>query len=95
MARPSGIGDAFMYRRVVQSGQQALELSYRKRNDAPSLEYHLEGGTDVLGWVGGMGHFEEISTVPDALPGFTGITAWSIDSGMNDRFFVRLRLRRN
>jgi IgGFc binding protein/Concanavalin A-like lectin/glucanases superfamily/HYR domain len=95
MARPSGLGDAFTFKRAMHDGQEVFELSYRKRTDDPSLEYHLEGSDDMVGWLGGLGHFVELSERPDPLPGFNRVTVWSVDSAMQDRFFIRFRPRRN
>jgi hypothetical protein len=95
MAKPSALGDAFTFRRVMRDGRLVAEISYRRRTNDPSLEYILEGSIDVGGWFGGLGHFEDISQVPDALAGFNRVTVWSVDSGIYDRFFVRLRFRRN
>jgi hypothetical protein len=95
MTKPSSIGDAFSFRRVMRDGRQVLEITFRRRNNDPSLDYILEGGGDSEGWFSGLGHFENISELPDSLAGFNRVTVWSVDSGENDRFFVRLRFKRN
>jgi hypothetical protein len=88
-------GGAFTFSVVTYQGQEGVEVSYRRRNDDPSLEYIPEGSGDLGGWFSGLGHFEQTSATPDSLPGFTRIRAFSHDSTAFPRFFLRLNIRRN
>ncbi len=95
MAVGAPFGAAFMFREVNYLGLRGVEVSYRKRNDDPSLDYTPEGSADLNGWFSGLGHFEQTSATPDSLPGFTRIRAFSHDSVPFRRFFVRLNIRMN
>lgn len=86
---------AFSFNETTYQGQQGIEVSYRKRNDDPSLEYIPEGSGDLTGWFSGLGHFEQTSSAPDSLPGFTRIKAFSHDSTAFSRFFLRMIIRQN
>ena len=95
MAVGSLNGGAFSFSLVTRFGQEGVEVSYRKRNDDPSLEYSPEGSGDLVGWFSGLGHFEQTSATPDSLPGFTRIRAFSQDSPDFHHFFLRMNIRRN
>ena len=95
MAVAGDFSDAFSFRRVMFGGVEGVEVSYRKRNNDPSIDYTPEGTPDLNGWFSGLGHFEQTSAVPDSLPGFTRIRTFSHDSVPFRYFFVRLHIRRN
>ncbi len=95
MAVAGPMGNAFTFAEVVYQGQRGVEVSYRKRNDDPGIDYTPEGSGDLVGWFSGLGHFEQTFSGPDALPGFTRIRAFSHDSTDFSRFFLRLNIRRN
>jgi hypothetical protein len=95
MAVAAPLGNAFTFSEVVYQGQRGVEVSYRKRNDDPGIDYTPEGSGDLVGWFSGLGHFEQTFSGPDALPGFTRIRAFSHDSIDFTRFFLRLDIRRN
>jgi hypothetical protein len=95
MAVANTLDDFFTFSVTTYQGQQGVEVSYRRRNDDPSLEYSPEGSGDLVGWFSGLGHFEQTAANADALPGFTRIRAFSSDSVFFSRFFLRLNIRRN
>lgn len=92
MTTPSDLGEAFSF----QPGPGGnYDITIRIRTDDPSIDYSLEGSYDLSGWFGGLGHFTEISTVPDTLAGYSLITLRLAEVSGIDRLFVRLLLRRN
>ncbi len=88
-------GSAFSFSLVTHLGQEGIEVSYRTRNNDPSIDYTPEGSGDLVGWFSGLGHFEQTSATPDSLPGFTRVRAFSHDSTDFSRFFLRMNIRRN
>jgi hypothetical protein len=86
---------AFSFQVVTRGGVEGVEVSYRVRNDDPSIDYTPEGSGDLNGWFSGLGHWEVTSMAPDSMPGFTRIKEWSVESPGFTHFFVRLNIRRN
>lgn len=81
---------------VTSGGKRFLELTYRRRNDDPSLDYLPECSGGLGLWSNGPGHFEFRSSTPDTDANFDRITERCLDGSPDDgvtKFFLRLRVQ--